>query len=255
MKAFPALRLLALVGLSSLCFAPQASAQLFDIVANDSFDGVDAWNNTGIAIDARFQFNYGSPGVLRLTLKNLGGTARPAGEGGGTYANGILTQFAFDRPSGLTYVNSSYTQVLAPGSGSEPSSINFALDIGHDIGSWNFDVGAEATSLAKGLSGGFEAVFTFKFSGSASAMANFNEAKFFSNNGSDADMGFKFESMGKKHDSFEKVGYWVNDCPPESPPIPEPSTYGAMAVALLFGVIGFKRHRVACKQRTGTGES
>jgi len=247
MKAFPALRAATFVGLISLSFATSASAQLFHIVGKDSFPGVDTTENTGVAINARFQFNYGgTAGLLRLTLTNLSGTPRPLAEGGGNYTAGILTGFGFDAPSGMSYVNNSFTQVLGAGSGSEPFGINFAVDVGYDLsGLASFDIGAAGTSPSpkSGLSGGYEAVFTFKFTGN---LTNFNESNFFSHNGSDADMGFRFQSVGPSGSKSDKVAYWVNDC--DIPPIPEPSTYGAMAAGLLLGVVGWKRYRQSVKR-------
>jgi hypothetical protein len=96
MKAFPALRSLAVAGLFCLGFAPTSSAQLFHIVGKDSFEGVDSWNNSSVALNARYEFNYGgTTGLLRLTLTNLGGTAWPAAEGGRKpyLQNRILTQW------------------------------------------------------------------------------------------------------------------------------------------------------------------
>lgn len=247
MKAFPALRCWAVAALITLCFAPHSPAQLFHIVSKDSFPGVDSWNNTGVAVNAKFEFNYGGTvGLLRLTLTNLGGTARPLSEGGGTYTSGILTQFGFDRSTGLSLVSGSYSQALASGSGSEPSGINFVLDVGQDIGSWNFDFGADSSSEVKGLSGGYSAVFNFKFTGTASALSKFNSAGFFANNGTDSDMGFRFDNVGPGCDSdYDKFAFWVDDT--SNTPIPEPSTYGMMAAGLLLGVVGFKRYRAARK--------
>ena len=247
MKAFPALRFSAVAALATLCFAPKSSAQLFHVVGKDSFPGVDTTENTGVAINARFQFNYGgTAGLLRLTLTNLSGTPRSVyGDGSGNYTSGILTGFGFDAPSGMNYVAGSFTQALAPGSLGEPNGINFVLDIGYGLnGLANFDIGAASASPApkKGLSGGgYEAVFTLKFSGN---LTYFNETGFFSHNGDDADMGFRFQSVGPTGSKSDKVAYWVDDCDPtENAPIPEPSTYGAMAAGLLMGVIGFRRYR------------
>lgn len=239
MKAFPALRSvlpLALILLSSTT----ASAQLFHIVGNNSFPGVDTTEDTGVAINANFEFNYGgSAGLLRLTLTNLSGTARPAVEGGGFYTNGILTGFGFDTPTGMSYVAGSFTQALSAASIAEPNGITFNRNNGFSLnGLANFDQGATAAvpRPEEGLSGGYEAVFTFKFSGN---LTNFNSAGFFSNNGSDADMGFRFQSVGRRGEDSDKVAFWVND----NPPIPEPSTYGLVGTALLLGVTFARRVR------------
>lgn len=238
---------MAVAGLFALCLAPRASAQLFHIVSKDTFPGVDSWNNTGIALNAKFEFNYGgTTGLLRLTLTNLGGTARPVAEGGGTYISGSLTQFGFDTPTGLSLVSGSYSQALASGSGSEPSGINFVLDVGQTIGAWNFDFGADSSTIPKGLSGGYSAIFNFKFTGSASALSKFNAAGFFANNGTDADMGFRFDNIQPDCPvDYDKLAFWVDDTP--NAPIPEPSTYGILGAAALFGMIGFKRYRTARK--------
>jgi hypothetical protein len=259
MKALPAL-LTAVVGLTFLSLAPNASAQLFHIVSKDSsnpWGTTDSWNNTGVAVNAKFEFSVAaSIGTLKLTLTNLAGTAKSIwGDGSGNYMSGILTQFGFDLPANLSLIAGSgqYAETLTPLPSTEPSGINFVLDVSQDIGSWNFDFGADATSGSdvssdtKGLSGGYSAIFTFKFTGSSSALANFNSSNFFKKNGSgatDPDMGFRFDSVGPGCDDvYDKFAYWVND----NPPIPEPSTYGAVAAGLLFGVIGFRRFRTARK--------
>jgi hypothetical protein len=249
MKAPPAFPTWAALGLVSLCFAPVSSAQLFHIVSKDSTNGfgtTDSWNNTEVALNAKFDFSViGSVGTLKLTLTNLAGTAKSTwGDGTGNYTSGILTQFGFDTPTGLTMVSGSYSQQLAAGNGSEPNGISFNLDIPQTIGAWSFDFGGDATSNAKGLSGGYSAIFTFKFTGNATALSKFNSAGFFANNGTDADMGFRFDDVGSScYDTWDKLAYWVKD----NPPIPEPSTYGLMGTAALAGVIAVKRRRVAQK--------
>jgi hypothetical protein len=256
MKAFPAL-LQAVVGLFSLSVSTPASAQLFHIVSKDSLNPwgtTDSWNNSGVAVNAKFEFSV-SPtvGTLKLTLTNLAGTAKSIwGEGAGNYTSGILTQFAFDIPSNLKLISGStrFTEALAPGNGGETGGIDFELDVPQTIGAWSYDFGADSVSEAKGLAGGFSAIFTFKFTGTTTAntpaaLANFNTGNFFKTNGSasnDPDMGFRFENVGPGcDDDFDKFAYWVND----NPPIPEPSTYGLMGAGALVGAIIVKRRRAA----------
>jgi hypothetical protein len=245
MKAIPALRLVLCTGLITLSCATKTSAQLFHIVASNSFAGATTTDNSGVAINALFEFNYAStPGLLRLTLTNLSGTARPAGEGGGLYTSGVLTGFGFDAPTGLTYVAGSFTETLVngnPGNLLEPSGINFAPANPFTMPPLGtLDFGAEAESPGgvnnNGLTGGYEAIFTFQFTGT---LTNFNSVGFFSNNGSDADLGFRFQTVGGQSGQSEKVAFTIND----NPPIPEPSTYGCMAAALLMGIVGVKRVR------------
>lgn len=229
----------------SIACATKLSAQLFHIVADNSIPGTVTTDNTGVAINALFQFNYGgTPGLLRLTLTNLSGTARPASEGGGFYNTGVLTGFGFDAPAGVTYVAGSFTETLNNGNPAnllEPSGINFGPANPMSMPPLGtFDFGAEAQSTGgvnnNGLSSGYEAIFTFQFSGT---LTNFNSAGFFSNNGSDADLGFRFQTIGGQSGQSEKVAFTIDD----NPPIPEPSTYGLFAGALLVGLVTLKRRR------------
>jgi hypothetical protein len=246
MNAIPALRLLACVSLISISCATKVSAQLFHIVATDTFANTTTTDNTGVAINALFEFNYGgTPGLMRLTLTNLSGTARPLSEGGGFYNTGVLTGFGFDAPTGITYVAGSFTETLnngIPANLLEPSGIDFGPANPMAMPPLaTFDFGAEAESPGgvnnNGLSSGFAAIFTFQFTGN---LANFNSTGFWANNGSDADLGFRFQTIGGQSGKSEKVDFIIND----NPPIPEPSTYGAFAAALLLGVVGVKRrHR------------
>lgn len=239
MKAFPALRPLACASLLFITSATNSSAQLFHIVANDALPGVTTSENTGVAVDALFEFNYGgTPGLLRLTLSNLSGTARPAIEGGGFYTDGVLVGFGFDAPVGITYTAGSFTQTLAPGSLAEPFGVDFAPEITFDLNglaSFDFGAGADDPVPKYGLSGGYSAIFTLQFEGN---LTNFNSSGFFANNGSDADIGFRFQDVGVNGEESEKVAFVV-----ENPPIPEPSTYGFIGAALLMGIVARKRFR------------
>lgn len=235
MKAFPALQFLAFVSLGLWGITP-ASAQLFYHVVDKDSASVDSGNNLGVAIDATFNFSINSGvGTLQLTLKNLAGTAKLPADGVGNYTRGILTGFGFDAPVGANYIAGSFAQTLAFGSGSEPGGINFKLETPYTqtnpVGNFDFGAASSAPAPHNGLAGGYTAIFTFKFNGD---LTWFNPGGFFSHNGSDADFGFRYQSIPWGEGSDKFVYY-------DNPPIPEPSTYGCVAAAFLVGVVSYRR--------------
>jgi PEP-CTERM motif len=242
MKAFPALRLLACASLFSFVGVTTSSAQLYyHVVDLDSAPGVDSGNNLGVAIDATFTFSINAGvGTLQLKLKNLAGTAKASyGEGAGNYTGGILTGFGFDGPMGATYIAGSFAQALSASSLLEPGGIDFVPTIPYTetnpVGNFDFGAASSAPAPHNGLAGGYEAVFTFKFNGD---LTYFTPGGFFSHNGTDADFGFRFQSIPVGEGS-DKFVYYVDD----NPPIPEPSTYGLLGAGILIAIVGRKRVR------------
>jgi hypothetical protein len=221
------------------------SSRLFHVFENDVISAED----TGVALDALFEFDH-DMGYLKITLNNLSGTPKP---GGGSYTDGILVGFGFDGPSGLLYKSNSFIELSE--SAGEPYGVNFTLGNGFSMsgdlggsgnGSFNFGAGVAGANgngggdPKDGIAGGHSATFRFRFKGD---LSNFNAYDFFAENGSDADLGFRFRAVGDCAEDSDKLVYFVDDCPPEAPPIPEPSTYGLMAAGLLVGISAFKRYR------------
>jgi hypothetical protein len=255
MKAFPALRALACASLLSLIGTTTASAQLytssreFTVVATTNPPQVFSAENSGVAVKALFEFDD-VDGFLQITLTNLAGTPKP---GGGEYTNGILVGFGFDGLSAFSYVNGSYKQ-LGYTLG-EPGGVDFTLGNGFSMsgslgapGNGSFDYGAgvdgangngggngDSGIAAAGITAGYSAVFEYKFTGN---MVDFDAYGFFDHNGADADFGFRYRSVGPNGSDSEKFVYIV-----ETPPIPEPSTYGLVAASLLVGLVTVKRMR------------
>ncbi|MEO6567805.1 MAG: hypothetical protein ABIO94_03505, partial [Opitutaceae bacterium] len=206
MTAFPALRSLLLASFLTIVGVTSASAQLSYHVVDKDSTSVDSGNNLGVAIDATFNFSVtAGVGTLQLTLKNLAGTAKLPADGVGNYTSGILTGFGFDGPVGANYIAGSFAQTLAFGSGSEPGGINFKLETPYTetnpVGNFDFGAASAAPAPHNGLEGGYTAIFTLKFDGNLSW---FNPAGFFSHNGSDADFGFRYQSIpvGEGSDKF-----------------------------------------------------
>lgn len=237
MKAFPALRLLACASLFSFVGTTKSSAQLFFHVVDVDSAYVDSGSNLGVAINATFNFSINAGiGTLKVTLTNLAGTPKaPWGDGAGNYTAGILTGFGFDAPpvgvGGLTYL----------GFTDDPStSINF-LGITpytetNPVGTFDFGAVAANPAPGNGLLSGQTATFKFKFGGN---LANFTQDKFFKNNGTDSDFGFRYQAVGTNGSGSDKFVYYIDDCPP----IPEPSTYGMAAAGVLISLVGAKRFK------------
>jgi hypothetical protein len=253
MKAFPALRTLAVASLFSLVGVTTSSAQLsFHVYDKDSAH-VDSNNNLGVAVDITFNFSItGTVGTLTLTIKNLAGQSKIAADGIGNYTGGILTGFGFDLPGSvgspdtpsISYANTATSFLQFS---NDPDGINFAPTIPFDETNPQavFDFGAVTTSpqpVQNGLGEGKTATFVIKFNGANTS--NFTDSTFFANNGSDADFGFRFQSIPVGAGS-DKFVYYI-----DTPPIPEPSTYGLFAAAGLVGMIGVRRYRSSKKAVT-----
>jgi hypothetical protein len=226
----------------------RSSADLFYKVVDQDSAHVDSNNNLGVAASINFHFSYtsGTIGTLTLTLTNLAGTEKSPGSGT-FYTTGVLTGFGFDLPGTVatpdipkfTYVNSSFHLTAT----NDPV-VNFAPSIPFDETNpqGTFDFGASSTTpqpIDKAIQAGKYATFTMQFSGTAANLAaSFNDNNFFKTNGTDADFGFRFQSVGANGSGSDKFVYYEG-----TPPIPEPSTYGVMAAAGLLGIIGVKRFR------------
>lgn len=237
------------------------SSKTVTVVATNG-PGVFTTEDTGVAVTALFKFDH-QLGYLEVKLTNLSGLAKP---GGGNYTDGVLVGFGFDGPSGLLYKSGSFTQ-LSFTSG-EPGGVDFLLGNGFnmsgglggdDNGIFDFGAGTDGAngngtggSPAPGIAGdgpggGYSATFRYRFKGD---LTYFNADDFFSHNGADADIGFRFKSVGDRGEDSEKVVYFIEETP--NAPIPEPSTYGLMAAGLLIGVAGLKRYRAARAAAAGS---
>jgi hypothetical protein len=213
------------------------SSRSFTIVATNSANVFTA-GNTGVAIQALFEFDQ-ALGYLRLTLTNLSGT--------GSYTPGVLMGGGFDGPVGLIYKAGSFTTESI--SAGEPGGVDFLVGNGFSFGglgaNGSFDFGAGTNGPdgngggdpADGLAGGYTAALRFQFEGD---LTNFNATQFFATNGTDADMGFRFQSVGANGQNSEKLAYVVVD---QTPPIPEPSTYGLIGAGTLLALVGVSRLR------------
>jgi hypothetical protein len=198
-------------------------------------------DNSGVALKALFEFDQ-ALGYLRLTLTNLSGTLG--------YTDGVLMGAGFDAPVGVTYKAGSFTMESV--SAGEPGGVDYSLGIGYGFSglgaNGSFDFGASTSgadgngggSPSNGLAGGgYSATFRFQFEGD---LTNFSAYDFFANNGSDADIGFRFQAVAVTNS--EKVAVVVSDV---IPPIPEPSTYGAIGAGVLLGLAGFSQFRAKRK--------
>jgi len=215
------------------------SSRSFTVVAHNS-GGAQTTDDSGVAVQALFEFDQ-TLGYLRLTLTNLSGTL--------SYTDGVLQGFGFDGPTGLNYIAGSFTTESV--SAGEPGGVNYSIGLGYNFSGLgtdgNFDFGAGTAgasgngggSPSDGLAGGYSAAFRFQFDGD---LSNFNATHFFSNNGSDADFGFRYQGVAVVNS--EKIVYFVDDTF-GAPPIPEPSTYGFLGAGVLFGVAILKRRRQA----------
>ena len=237
----------------AFALASSSHAQL--LLESKSFSAV---GSNGAAVQGHMEFWKASSsasskvGTFKLFIDNLSVYQKLDHTLTG-HADGVLTGFGFNVGSGFSFQSGSFSESITgplagletgPESGGILFSPQNSFTVGSGSSAETFEEGAFASTSAKGLAGGYAALFPFNFvtSSSTCLTSHFNSQSFFS----DADLKdlyFRFQSVRDGDCDPTLTDTMFVGFPTNPPATPEPATYGLIGGVMLFGLVAQRRLR------------